>query len=99
MITSAILNFIITSAILLISLVLYPINALVTTLLPSLTTTFGAVADLLSSVSDGIAFGVSFSLLCPLALQIIVLYYTFVLTFPIGVYFIKTAVKWFSRLK
>jgi len=99
MITSIILNFIFNSAILLISLVLYPINALVTSLLPSLTTTFAAIDTLLETVADGIAYGVSYSLLPPLALQIIVLYYTFILTFPLAIYFIKVAIKWFNKLK
>lgn len=82
-----------------VSLILTPINALIINYLPSVDTALGSVNSLLSMVADSFKYAVSWTLLSPLALQLIVLYYGFTLVFPLSLYFIKLIVKWVSKIK
>jgi len=82
-----------------VTLILTPINILITNYLPSVDTALGSVNSLLSMLADSFKYAVSWTLLSPLALQLIVLYFTFVLVFPLSLYFIKLIVKWISKIK
>lgn len=99
MITSTIILFLFNSVITIVGLVLYPINALIVQYLPSLNTALTAINSFLGIISNTLAYSVSLSMLSQTALSLIVIYYSFVLIFPMSVWFIKLIVKWYNKLK
>ena len=82
-----------------IQIVLYPIDALITNALPSLASGIAAVSSFLSICTRHIGWVLSAIGLSSECISFIVLYFTFKLTFPITVYTIKLAIRWYNKIK
>lgn len=83
----------------LVSVILAPIDSLITSALPDLASALNAISGFLNVIQTGIAWAVSATGLSPLALQVIVMYFVFKLTAPMLFYMIKLALAWYNRLK
>lgn len=83
----------------LVSLLLTPIDSLITQFLPDLSTAISAVGAMFNYVLNFMGFCISASGLSSSTLSLIVLYYTFKLSVPLLVATIKTAIKWYNALK
>lgn len=83
----------------LVGVVLAPIDALITTFLPDLSTALSAIGAMFGLVDNVMGFCVSVTGLSSEALSLIVLYWTFKLTAPLAVSTVKSAIKWYKALK
>lgn len=94
------MSAIMTLIIKLVSLLLYPINLVITQFLPSeINTALNSIGGFFQVVSDGLGWVVSASGIPSTAIAIIVATYTFKLSVPIIVYATKLAIKWYDKLK
>ena len=96
---NAILTGIFKLIISLVSLILSPIDALITNALPSLDSALTAVAGFFTYIGSSIGWVISLSGLSSETLSLIVLYFTFKLTAPMLFYMIKLALSWYNKLK
>lgn len=83
----------------LVSLILTPIDALITNALPSLDSALTAVANFFNYIGSSIGWVISLTGLSSETLSLIVLYFTFKLTAPMLFYMIKLALSWYNKLK
>lgn len=83
----------------LVSILLKPIDLLILQFLPDLSNGLTAIGELLKTASNGIGFGVSMLGLSNETLSLIVLYFTFKLSVPMLISSIKTAIKWYDKIK
>lgn len=83
----------------LVSVILAPIDLVITNLLPDLSSALDAVAQFFAVVSGGLGWAVSLTGLSASAISLIVMYFVFKLTAPIAFYMIKLAISWFRSLK
>ncbi|MDD7151615.1 MAG: hypothetical protein PUJ60_06425 [bacterium] len=83
----------------LVSLILSPIDALITNALPSLDNALTAVASFFNYIGSSIGWVISLTGLSSETLSLIVLYFTFKLTAPMLFYMIKLALSWYNKLK
>lgn len=96
---NAILKGIMSLIISLVSVILAPIDAIITTALPSLDSALTAVGSMFKVASNYIGFAVSMTGLSNETLSLIVLFFTFKLTVPIMISSVKTAIKWYDKIK
>lgn len=96
---NAILQGIFKLIISLVNVLLTPIDALISTALPSLDSAINAVGQFLNLVSQGLGWAVSVSGLSTECLSLIVLFFTFKLTAPLLFSTIKLAIRWYDKLK
>ena len=83
----------------LVSIILAPIDLLITNTLPSLDNALTAVASFFTYIGSSIGWVISLSGLSSETLSLIVLYFTFKLTAPMLFYMIKLALSWYNKLK
>lgn len=83
----------------LVSIILTPIDALITSALPSLDNALTAVASFFTYIGSSIGWVISLTGLSSETLSLIVLYFTFKLTAPMLFYMIKLAISWYNKLK
>ncbi len=83
----------------LVSTLLKPIDLLILQFLPDLSNGLTAIGNMLNFASQYIGFAVSLTGLSNETLSLIVLYFTFKLTVPLMISTIKTAIKWYDKLK
>lgn len=83
----------------LVSIILTPIDALITSALPSLDNALTAVASFFTYIGSSIGWVISLTGLSSETLSLIVLYFTFKLTAPMLFYMIKLALSWYNKLK
>lgn len=83
----------------LVSVILAPIDAIISAALPDLANALTAVGSMFTLASNYVGFVVSLTGLSNETLSLIVLYYTFKLTVPVTVSTVKLAVKWYDKLK
>ena len=83
----------------LVSIILSPIDALITNALPSLDNALTAVANFFNYIGSSIGWVISLTGLSSETLSLIVLYFTFKLTAPMLFYIIKLALSWYNKLK
>lgn len=83
----------------LVSIILSPIDALITNALPSLDNALIAVANFFNYIGSSIGWVISLTGLSSETLSLIVLYFTFKLTAPMLFYMIKLALSWYNKLK
>lgn len=83
----------------LVSIILTPIDALITSALPSLDSALTAVANFFNYIGSSIGWVISLTGLSSETLSLIVLYFTFKLTAPMLFYMIKLAISWYNKLK
>lgn len=83
----------------LVSIILSPIDSLITNALPSLDNALTAVANFFNYIGSSIGWVISLTGLSSETLSFIVLYFTFKLTAPMLFYMIKLALSWYNKLK
>lgn len=83
----------------LVSVLLSPIDNLITSSLPTLSNGLTAFNSLIDYALNFIGYVVDASGLSSTAISLIILYYGFVLVVPLAVYTIKLAIKWYNALK
>ena len=83
----------------LVTLILAPIDNLIQSALPQLSSALTAVGNFLNLISNGIGWAISLTGLSSNAISLIVAYYAFTLTTPMLFYMIKLALSWYNRLK
>lgn len=96
---NAILKGIMSLIISLVQVLLYPIDALIGTLLPSLSDALDGVSAFFNFIGTSLGWVISLLGLSSETLSLIVLYYGFILTAPILFYLIKLALSWYDKLK
>lgn len=94
-----IIIFLIQVVSIIINVIFWPIDQLITTFAPNITTSFGYIHDYLAIITNGAGYAISLTMLPPFVWQIVVVYYIFKLNFPLAVHTIKSIVKWYSALK
>lgn len=83
----------------LVSVILAPIDLLITNALPSLDNALTAVANFFTFIGSSLGWVISLTGLSSDTLSLIVLYFTFKLTAPMLFYMIKLALSWYNKLK
>lgn len=83
----------------LVSLLLSPIDNLISSALPSLSSGINAVGQFLTYATSSIGWVLSVFGLPSECLSLIVLYFVFKLTVPLTVATIKLAIRWYDKLK
>lgn len=96
---NAILTGIIKLIVSLVSIILLPIDALITSLLPDLADALSSVGEFFQIISQSLGWVISATGISNKTILVIVIYYTFKLTAPLLVYMIKLAIKWYDKLK
>lgn len=96
---NAILTGIINIILFLVNLILLPIDALISTLLPDLSNALTSVAVMFDYALSYIGFAIDMTGLSDLAIGLIVSYWVFKLSAPLVVSTIKTALNWYRTLK
>lgn len=83
----------------LVGVLLKPIDLLIEQFLPDLSSAISAIGAFFNLATKYLGFAVSLTGLSSTALSIIVLYFVFKLSVPILVSALKTAIKWYDKLK
>lgn len=83
----------------LIDIVLKPIDLIIQSVLPDLSSAISSIGSFLNIISQGLGWAISITGLSSECLSLIVLYFTFKLTSPILFSTIKSAIKWYDKLK
>ena len=83
----------------LVTLILTPIDNLIQSALPQLSSALTAVGNFLNVISSGIGWAISLTGLSSSAITLIVAYFVFKLSAPMLFYMIKLALSWYNRLK
>lgn len=83
----------------LVTLILTPIDNLIQTAVPDLSSAFTAIGNFLNVISSGLGWAISLTGLSSSAISLLVSYYVFTLTAPLLFYMIKLALSWYNRLK
>lgn len=96
---NALLSGIFNVIISLVNVILSPIDALIKTAIPDLATAISAVGKMLMQVKRFIGWAIGATGLASDTFTIIIAYYTFKLTMPLAFSLIKSALKWYNKLK
>lgn len=96
---NAILSGIFKVIITLVSVLLYPIDALILTLLPDLSNALTSIGAFFNLIGQCLGWVVSVSGLSSQTISLIVLYFVFKLTAPLMFYLVKLALSWYNKLK
>lgn len=94
-ILSGLMNFIIS----LVSLITLPIDNLISQHLPSVESALSTVGNFFNYIIGVIGYAIDFSCISDVALALIVSYWTFVLMATPATSLIKSALKWYDKLK
>lgn len=96
---NAILQGVIGLIVSLVSVILSPIDALITSALPDLSNALTAIGAFFNLIGNGIGWAISVTGLSSNTISLIVMYYVFKLTAPMLFYMIKLALSWYNKLK
>lgn len=83
----------------LVNLLLSPIDTLITSLLPDVSSGLNAFNSLIDYVINFIGYVVDMSGLSSTAINLIIIYFTFIFASRPVIYVIKLAIKWYESLK
>ena len=83
----------------LVSVILTPIDNLISSALPDLSNVLNSVSSFLNIATQSIGWVISLTGISNTVISIIVMYYGFKLTAPLLFYFIKLALSWYNKLK
>lgn len=83
----------------LVSVLLKPIDLLISTVVPDFSTAINGVASMLEYALQFVGFVIDATGISSATISLIVLYYGFALVVPLGVSAVKTAIKWYNALK
>lgn len=78
---------------------LTPIDNLIQSALPQLSSAFTAIGNFLNLIANGIGWAISLTGLSSDTISLLVAYYVFTLTAPMLFYMVKLALAWYNRLK
>lgn len=95
----AIISGIMSLIISLVQVLLAPIDAVISSALPSLNNALIGIGNFLNMCSQSIGWGISLTGLSQDTISLIILYFTFKLTVPLLISAIKSAIKWYQALK
>lgn len=95
----AIINGIFSLIVSIVNVVLYPIDQLIETALPTLSSWISAAGTFIGYCTQSIGWVLSCIGITGNILSLIIAYYTFKLTVPLLVHTIKLAIKWYDKLK
>lgn len=83
----------------LVDLILSPIDAIIQAAFPNVAQLLTSVNAMFSMVSSGLGWVIGLTCLPPLAFQLLLLYYTFILTVPLAISSIKLVIRWYNAIK
>lgn len=83
----------------LIKIILLPIDNLILAVLPDLSSAFSGIGALFNLIGQSLGWCISLLGISPRVIALLVAYYTFKLTVPVQVYFVKLVLDWYYRLK
>lgn len=83
----------------LVTVILTPIDAVITSYLPQMEASFEAINQMFTLASNYVGFAVSMTGLDNDTLSLIVMYYTFKLSVPLIISTVKLAIKWYDKIK
>lgn len=83
----------------LLNILLSPIDSLISSTLPDLSTALNAFNSLIDYIISVIGFAVDMSGLSSTAISLIIIYFSFILLSRPVVYVVKLALKWYNTLK
>lgn len=83
----------------LVSIILSPIDALITSNLPGINDAISSFNILINYVINFIGYCIDATGLSSTAINLIIIYYGFILVVPLSVYTIKLAIRWYNALK
>lgn len=83
----------------LVTVILTPIDAVITSYLPQMEAAFEAINQMFTLASNYVGFAVSMTGLDNDTLSLIVMYYTFKLSVPLIISTVKLAIKWYDKIK
>ena len=95
----AILKGIFKLVISLVSLLLSPIDSLISSSMPALSDGLNAVASFFNWVGNLMPWGMSWFALSSSVVSLFIAYMTFKLTVPLAINTVKLAIKWYDKLK
>ncbi len=93
-----ILNGIFNLVINLVNIILTPIDALISTFLPDISSALVAIGNFLELCLQYISWAISLTGLSSNTLNLIVAYFTFKLTVPFMISTVKSALKWYKAI-
>lgn len=96
---NAILQGIISLIMTLVDVLLSPIDLLIETFLPDLSSGISAIGSMFDYALTYVSYLVDMTLLSSSTISLIILYYTFKLTAPIAFSTVKLAISWYKSLK
>lgn len=96
---NAILTGVFNVIISLVSVILSPIDSIISSYLPDVSNGISAIGQLFATIGTSIAWGISLVGIGSECIALIVTYYVFKLTVPILFYLIKLALSWYNKLK
>lgn len=82
----------------LVNFLLAPINLLIVNIFPNLNDALLSISSLFDLISTYMDWVIDLSGLTPLAINVLIAYWTFKLTVPLTVYVVKVAIKWYHYL-
>lgn len=83
----------------LVTLLLAPIDSIISNALPSLQVGINAIGSFLTLITQSIGWVLSVFGLSSECLSLIVVYFTFKLTIPLAISTIKLAIRWYDKIK
>lgn len=95
----AFLTGILNIVVFLVNILLYPIDALISSMIPSLDYAFTIVNDFISKLIKYVGFVISYTGLTATTINVIISLAVFIYSAPILVHGIKLSVKWFKVLR
>lgn len=96
---NAILKGIMSMVVGLVSLITVPIDTVIAAALPDLSNALNAIGELFTLASNYVGFAISLLGISSETLSLIVLYFTFKLTVPLMISTVKSAIKWYDKIK
>lgn len=83
----------------LVTVLLAPIDSIISNALPTLSSALTAIATFLNTITSALGWVLSVFGLSSECLSLIVVYFTFKLTVPIVISSIKLAIRWYDKIK
>lgn len=83
----------------LVDIILLPIDTIIQSAFPSVAQLLASVNSMFSLVLSGLGWVIGLTCLPPLAFQLLLLYFTFILTVPIAISSIKLVIRWYNAIK
>lgn len=83
----------------LVNIILSPIDLIISSAFPALGDVLASINSFFALASQGLGWVIGLTCLPPLAFQLLLLYYTFILTVPLAISSLKLVIRWYNALK